>query len=86
MFYTIYRCISACWYYCVTRPAEAKAAAMLADEQAFEGDAEMQLFAQRDTSTDIYKEYNIRGLRNLYIRSIKEFEQFRTMFNAISYD
>lgn len=29
---------------------------------------------------------NIRSLRDLYIRSRKEFEQFRTVFNAISYN
>lgn len=37
-------------------------------------------------SDDIYKELNIKFLKNLYIRSTKEFELFRTMFNAISYD
>ena len=39
-----------------------------------------------DHSDDIFKEMNIRSLRDLYIRSQKEFEQFRTMFNAMSYD
>ena len=39
-----------------------------------------------DQSDDIYKELRVAYLRDLYIRSRKEFEQFRTMFNAISYD
>lgn len=39
-----------------------------------------------DSSNDIFKEMNIRGLRSLYIRSHKEFEFFRTMVNALSYD
>lgn len=55
-------------------------------DEAFAGDEEMKAAAEREQSTDIYKEYNIRGLRNLYIRAVKEFESFRTMFNAISYD
>ena len=84
--YFLYKLIACCWWFCCTRPAEAKKAAQLADENNFEGDEELQRSAAADVSHDIYKEYNIRGLRNLYIRSIKEFEQFRTMFNAISYD
>ena len=55
-------------------------------DEAFAGDEDMKAAAEREQSTDIYKEYNIRGLRNLYIRAVKEFESFRTMFNAISYD
>jgi len=37
-------------------------------------------------SHDIYREFNVEYLRNLYVRSKKEFEMFRTMFNAGSYD
>lgn len=37
-------------------------------------------------SNDYYKELNIKYLKSLYIRSKKEFELFRTMFNAGSYD
>lgn len=55
-------------------------------DEAWAGDAEMQAAAEREQSRDIYMEYNVRSLRNLYIRAVKEFEQFRTMFNAISYD
>lgn len=39
-----------------------------------------------DFSADFYKELNINFLRELYIRSQKEYELFRTMVNAISYD
>jgi hypothetical protein len=39
-----------------------------------------------DFSADFYKELNIHYLRDLYIRSQKEYELFRTMVNAISYD
>ena len=39
-----------------------------------------------DFSDDIIKELNIKFLRTLYIRAQKEFELFRTMVNAISYD
>ena len=39
-----------------------------------------------DFSNDFYKELNIHFLRDLYIRSQKEYELFRTMVNAISYD
>ena len=39
-----------------------------------------------DFSDDIIKELNIKYLRTLYIRAQKEFELFRTMVNAISYD
>lgn len=46
----------------------------------------MQKAAEAEQSIDIYKEYKIKFLRCLYIRAVKEFEQFRTMFNAISYD
>ena len=46
----------------------------------------MQEAANRDSSDDIFKEFNVKALRNLYIRANKEFENFRTMFNASSYD
>ena len=49
-------------------------------------DVELKAQLADDHSDDIFKEFNIRYLRDLYIRSKKEFEQFRTMFNAISYD
>ena len=41
---------------------------------------------QEDSSDDIYKEMRIHFLREHYIRANKEFEQFRTMLNALSYD
>jgi len=37
-------------------------------------------------SDDYYKELNIRYLKAIYVRSKKEFEQFRTLFNAGKYD
>jgi len=48
-------------------------------------DAVAALIAE-DFSDDIVKEMNIRFLKSLYIRSHKEYELFRTMVNAISYD
>ena len=48
-------------------------------------DAIAELIAE-DFSDDIVKELNIRFLRTLYIRCHKEYELFRTMVNAISYD
>ena len=37
-------------------------------------------------SDDFYKEMNVRYLKAIYVRSKKEFEQFRTLFNAGKYD
>lgn len=48
-----------------------------------------EAYAERvkdDFSDDFYKELNIMYLRDLYIRSKKEYEYFRTMINAMSYD
>lgn len=39
-----------------------------------------------DFSDDIYKELRIDGLRSMYIRAHKDYELYRTMVNAISYD
>lgn len=39
-----------------------------------------------DSSDDILKEMKIHGLKSIYIRSCKEYELFRTMVNALSYD
>jgi hypothetical protein len=55
-------------------------------DDLWKDDAEMKAAAEMEQSNDIYKEYKIKFLRCLYIRAVKEFEQFRTMFNAISYD
>ena len=52
------------------------------DEEA----AALQQQNADDFSDDFYKELNILHLRALYIRSQKEYELFRTMVNAISYD
>jgi hypothetical protein len=47
---------------------------------------EYELKVVENFSDDFFKEINIVFLRDLYIRSKKEYEQFRTMINAISYD
>jgi len=70
---------------CQTAKERKKAAAMTDDDIAGD-DVELKVALADDHSDDILKELNIRYLRDLYIRSKKEFEQFRTMFNAISYD
>jgi hypothetical protein len=49
------------------------------------GDQYLKAIAN-DFSDDIYKELKIHGLKNLYIRAHKDYELFRTMVNAISYD
>jgi len=58
----------------------------MTDDDIAGDDVELKVALADDHSDDILKELNIRYLRDLYIRSKKEFEQFRTMFNAISYD
>lgn len=78
IFFLLYQCIYAICVRCNKRNKK--------DLETFAHDTEMREVAERENSSDIYKEYNIRSLRNLYIRAVKEFEQFRTMFNAISYD
>ena len=39
-----------------------------------------------DHSDDFYRELNIKSLRTHYVRAHKEYEQLRTMLNALSYD
>ena len=39
-----------------------------------------------DSSDEIYREMTIECLKAHYVRANKEFEQFRTMINALSYD
>jgi hypothetical protein len=39
-----------------------------------------------DHSDDFYRELNIKSLRTHYVRANKEYEQLRTMLNALSYD
>lgn len=41
---------------------------------------------QEDNSDNIFQEIKIKFLRDFYVRSQKEFELFRTMMNAVSYD
>lgn len=47
---------------------------------------ELQAMNKDDHSDDILREMKIRFLKDMYIRAQKEFELFRTMLNAISYD
>jgi len=49
-------------------------------------DDETKAAISEDWSDDIFKEMRIKFVKDLYIRANKEFEQFRTMLNAISYD
>ena len=84
--YVFYRCfIMPIIDYCKRRAARRAAKHMKQDDH-FAHDHEMAAAAAMDNSDDIYREFNVRALRNLYIRAQKEFELFRTMFNAISYD
>jgi len=41
---------------------------------------------ENDSSDDIYREMSIECLKDHYVRANKEFERFRTMVNALSYD
>jgi hypothetical protein len=63
-----------------------KAKAQQEEEEDAGGDAEYQAAIAEDFSADILKELKISFLKTLYIRAQKEFELFRTMVNAISYD
>lgn len=84
--YFLYRFfILVIWRLCQNAKKRKQAADML-DEDYAGDDVELKAALADDHSDDIYKEMNIQYLRDLYIRSRKEFEQFRTMFNAISYD
>ena len=47
---------------------------------------EEELRARPDHSDDIWREMRLRPLKSHYIRAHKEFQVFRTMLNAISYD
>jgi hypothetical protein len=91
--YCIYKCIICPIIYICQVQAERKRAKeeeQAEEELPAEGDDEeaMVLKAQLadDFSADFYRELNIKYLRDLYIRSQKEYELFRTMVNAISYD
>ena len=42
--------------------------------------------AKEDQSDDFYREINMGCLKDHYVRVSKEYEQFRTMANALSYD
>lgn len=77
-----------CYY--VNKSSAAKKAKMEEnDDTTFKTDGVDEAYAERvkdDFSDDFYKELNIMYLRDLYIRSKKEYEFFRTMINAMSYD
>lgn len=81
-------CIRPCCNLC-KKCGERKRALNLQDKEikssGRDKDAVAALIAE-DFSDDIVKELNIRYLRTLYIRCHKEYELFRTMVNAISYD
>ena len=60
------------------------------DEEVRGGDAEADKYRKtgpkEDESDDFFRELSIRSLRYHYVRANKEYEQFRTMINAQSYD
>ena len=59
------------------------------EEEDVGGDEEAQAFmslAREDQSDDFYRELGIGCLKDHYLRANKEYEQFRTMANALSYD
>jgi len=59
------------------------------EEEDAGGDEEAQQFmalAKEDQSDDFYRELNMGSLKDHYVRVSKEYEQFRTMANALSYD
>ena len=58
-------------------------------EEAENADVEAQKFKSSgldDHSDDFFKELSIASLKNHYVRANKEYEMFRTMLNALSYD
>lgn len=91
--YCIYKCIVVPICYIVEVKKERKKAKLeeeaedeLPPEQDEEEAATLKSQIADDFSADFYKELSIKYLRDLYIRSQKEYELFRTMVNAISYD
>ena len=75
--------------YFVNKSSAAKKAKMEENEDDIKLDGYEEAYAERvkdDFSDDFYKELNMMYLRDLYIRSKKEYEFFRTMINAMSYD
>lgn len=88
--YLIWKCLLMPIINCC-RNREKQLKAMRMEEEELKGtnaeDTEMfRAAAAEDHSDDLLKELSIRYLRTLYIRCHKEFELFRTMVNAISYD
>jgi len=97
LLYAVCLCIGYCIYRCIVMPIvwwyqaeQARIKAKIEDDQEEEVQdpehAEFAIQVSENFSDDIYKELNIVFLRDLYIRSKKEYEQFRTMINSISYD
>lgn len=87
--YLVYKCIAIPIIWFINYTNERKKAKLEEDDQEELNDPEQFEYALRvaeDFSDDFYKEINIVFLRDLYIRSKKEYELFRTMVNAISYD
>lgn len=75
--------------YFVNKSSAAKKAKMEENTDDLHIDGFDEAYAEQvkdDFSDDFYKELNIMYLRDLYIRSKKEYEFFRTMINAMSYD
>jgi len=66
-----------------------RARKMEEDEELYGKSSDAKEFQQaiaEDHSNDILREMNVKALRDLYFRSQKEYEMFRTMVNVLSYD
>lgn len=83
--YVVWRVILPC-FHAIERYMASQRAKDLFEEEEDEELKDIENSIQATWSDNLYQEYNIKFLKNLYIRSTKEFELFRTMFNAISYD
>lgn len=83
--YVVWRVILPC-FHAIERYMASQRAKELFEEEEDEELKDIENSIQATWSDNLYQEYNIKFLKNLYIRSTKEFELFRTMFNAISYD
>jgi hypothetical protein len=85
-FYLFWRTIVKCIIYLFSGKKKKKE---FEEEEDVGGDEEAQAFmslAREDQSDDFYRELGIGSLKDHYLRANKEYEQFRTMANALSYD
>ena len=74
---------------CLDRAEERRRRAADEEEEEQGGDAEAEKFRSmmaEDASDDFYREVTIKSLKDHYVRANKEYEQFRTMANALVYE